>query len=90
MQSIDVLLVRNICDLQYEGNFATLPSDGTGGGIIIVANDSAMQILNSIVTTHTISITIKYLRKTQLVCLLVCMGHKGALRKKCSSESLRY
>jgi hypothetical protein len=44
--------------MSFQNNFALLPAIGTRGGILVASKDSTLQLLNPVLTNHTISISV--------------------------------
>jgi hypothetical protein len=75
----------------FEANFALLPADGTrGGGILVAARSSIMQISNPVCSNHSISISVLDCRRNLTWMLTGVYGPQGELEKKLFIRELRH
>jgi hypothetical protein len=70
----------------YENIFIFLSADGSRGGILIATKDATFQILNPVMTSHTISITILDVRINISWTFTCVYDAQGDLEKKYSLE----
>jgi exonuclease III len=75
--------------MNFQNSFAFLTASGTRGGILVAYKDSTLQLLNTILTNHIISITVIDARTNRNWSFTGVYGPQGELEKKMFIRELR-
>jgi exonuclease III len=81
LSCIDQCILRSTLGVDYEGNFCYLPTNGTRGGILLVARDHLYQIQQPVLTDNTITATLVDQRTNISWTMTGVYGPQGELEK---------